>query len=184
MAREKIRTAWSRLALFLKLRILHADDSPHRIALGVAVGLFVAWIPLPGALMLTALALTSLLKANKLAGLAMVWVNNPLTIMAFYYCGYLLGVQIFALFDPNAQAKVAQAGELFSEIRSVGDIMTGILHAEFWHELGVWILDVGAELWVGCLSMGALTAFFGYLVTFQLIRLYRGLDQGPRHRGS
>jgi len=177
MARRPIRTATNRLVRFVKLRILYTDDSPHRIALGVAIGLFVAWTPLPGALMLTTLGLTCLLKANKLAGLAVVWVNNPLTIIAIYYCGYLLGGEIFALFGPNTQAELVQAGDLFNEIRSIGDIINGIFHPEFWHQLRVWMLEVGAKLWVGCLSAGMLTALSGYLVTFQIVRLYR--DKGP-----
>jgi hypothetical protein len=60
MARRPIRAATNRLVRFVKLRILYANDSPHRIALGVAIGLFVAWTPLPGALMLTTLGLTYL----------------------------------------------------------------------------------------------------------------------------
>jgi hypothetical protein len=108
-----------------------------------------------------------------LAGLAVVWVNNPLTIIAIYYCGYLLGGEIFALFGPNMQAESVRAGDLFDEIRSIGDIAAGIFDSEFWHQLGVWMLEVGTQLWIGCLSAGMLTALSGYFVTYQIVRLYR-----------
>ncbi|MBW8035386.1 MAG: DUF2062 domain-containing protein, partial [Planctomycetes bacterium] len=50
---------------FITHKILHVDDSPNRIALGAAIGLFIAWTPAVGLHTLIVLAITSLTKANK-----------------------------------------------------------------------------------------------------------------------
>ena len=46
---------------FFIYRVLHVDDTPHRIALGVAVGIFVAWTPTVGLhMILTVLLMVSI----------------------------------------------------------------------------------------------------------------------------
>jgi uncharacterized protein len=54
--------------------------SPHEIALGVAVGIFVAFIPLFGTHTITAIALASLLRVNTLIVLLGTQISNPLTL--------------------------------------------------------------------------------------------------------
>jgi uncharacterized protein (DUF2062 family) len=38
----------NKLIRFLEYKILHIEDTPHKISLGVALGLFIAWSPLLG----------------------------------------------------------------------------------------------------------------------------------------
>ena len=75
---------WQRFKRFIKLRILHVSDSPHKIAMGVAIGIFVAWTPVIGPHMIMALALCALLRANKLVGVASVWVMQSVYLSALY----------------------------------------------------------------------------------------------------
>ena len=53
--------------------------TPHEIALGVAIGIFVAFIPLFGTHTVTAIALASLLRVNTLIVLLGTQISNPLT---------------------------------------------------------------------------------------------------------
>jgi hypothetical protein len=53
--------------------------TPHEIALGVALGIFVAFIPLFGTHTVTAIALASLLRVNTLIVLLGTQISNPLT---------------------------------------------------------------------------------------------------------
>ena len=55
-------------------RVLHVDDTPHRIALGVAVGIFVTWTPTIGLQMLLCILISALVGANKFVGLPFVWL--------------------------------------------------------------------------------------------------------------
>lgn len=75
-------------------RILHADDGPHRIAWGVAVGMFVAWTPTIGAQMVIAAALAWLLRGNVAAAAAVVWVTNPYTMVPVYWFNYVIGTML------------------------------------------------------------------------------------------
>ena len=43
-----IRKIIRQIEHFIVYRILHADDTPHRLALGIALGVFVAWTPTVG----------------------------------------------------------------------------------------------------------------------------------------
>ena len=49
--------------------IVMLDDTPHSIALGTAIGLFIAWTPTVGIHMILVVALALLFRANKVAGL-------------------------------------------------------------------------------------------------------------------
>jgi uncharacterized protein (DUF2062 family) len=75
---------------YLRVRSLQGD--PHYVAMGMAVGVFVAFTPtIPFHTILT-IALAFALKGSKPAALIGSWLNNPLTFPVFYYGSYKLGV--------------------------------------------------------------------------------------------
>jgi len=79
-------------------RLLSLDDSPHAIALGTAIGMFVGMTPTVGIQMILVVAIAAvtrhLFHFNRAAGLITVYISNPITILplyaAFYYVGTLL----------------------------------------------------------------------------------------------
>ena len=114
MATKKyIHTVLRRLAIFFKTRILHVSDSPHRIALGLALGLFVGWTPALGLHLLIALGASIMLRANKFAAVAGAWVCNPLTFVLIYYPNYLLGRIVLNNFSLAKDISNGQAQEIF-----------------------------------------------------------------------
>ena len=68
---------WKRMASFFVHRVLHVPDTPHRIALGVAIGIFVAWTPTIRFQMVLTVVLAWLLGANKSVGVPFVWISCP-----------------------------------------------------------------------------------------------------------
>lgn len=80
-----------RLRRFVIYRILRVDDTPHRIALGVAVGVWVTFTPTIGIQTLLCVAICQLLRANKVVGLPFIWISNPATLVPIYYPSYVLG---------------------------------------------------------------------------------------------
>ena len=78
--------------------LLALDDTPHAIALGTAIGMFVGMTPTVGLQMFLVIGIAAatrpLFHFNRVAGLITVYISNPLTIVplyaAFYYVGTML----------------------------------------------------------------------------------------------
>lgn len=71
-------------------RLLRLDDTPRRIALGSAAGLFCAPLPMIGQPLLAAL-LARLAGGNLLAAVAATFLSNPLTSLPIWYGCYRIG---------------------------------------------------------------------------------------------
>ena len=74
--------------------IIEIKDSPHSIALGTAIGMWVALTPTVGIQMTVCLIVCTLLKANILIAVAMCWISNPITFIPMYYGYYRFGLFI------------------------------------------------------------------------------------------
>jgi uncharacterized protein (DUF2062 family) len=71
--------------------LLHLNR--RSVAGGVAVGLFVAFIPLPIQMILAAL-LAILLRVNLVIAVVAVWISNPFTMPPMFYFSYVVGTWI------------------------------------------------------------------------------------------
>lgn len=96
------------------VRVSKKGLTPHEIALGVAVGIFVAFLPFVGTHTVTAIALASLLRVNTLIVLLGTQISNPLTLP-------------FQLFLSAEVGNLLLRGK-FLEITFSGEFMTLIGH--------------------------------------------------------
>ena len=181
MVQKRSRTILSQWIRLLKLRILHTSDSPHHIALGVLLGLFVAWSPAFGLHMLLALTLCIVFRANKLVAIIFVWVCNPFTIIPIYYPSYLLGRMVMKLFRYNSgtQLSSTQVYQLFEQF-TLSSAFTRLHSISFWHNLFSFLWHKGLELWIGATLMGLFVGLIGYVLTFYIVVWYR--KKNPRRR--
>src|SRR6185295_5462370 len=60
--------------------VLHVEDTPHRIALAFAVGVFIAFFPIWGIHTAMALGVAFLFRLSRAATMVGAWVNNPWTM--------------------------------------------------------------------------------------------------------
>lgn len=166
-----MKQLWSRLVHFLYSHVLHADDTPHRIALGAAIGMFVAITPTPGIQMALTLALATLLRANKVVGLPLVWLSNPVTAIPILLPCWHVGRAVTASSarDGQAVARVLQESFTFGE----RGIVAHLFEKEFWLGLARFMVEFGLELWVGCLIVGAAVGLLTYFVTRWGVTEYR-----------
>ncbi len=76
------------------VRFLKIRGNPREIALGCALGLFVAMSPTMGFQMAIAIPIAALFKWNKLAAAMTVWVSNPITAPFIYGPTYFVGAKL------------------------------------------------------------------------------------------
>jgi len=160
---ERFRYYVKQVRRFVLYRLLHVSDPPHQLAMGVAVGVFVAFTPTIGFQMVINVFLAWLLRANKAVGVPIVWVSNPVTFVPIYYPLYLLGT---VLTGSESVGKAWFENVINPEPEIVG----------WWPNVKhVWgaIMDVAVPLWVGCLVFAIGLAVPAYFVCLTTIRAYR-----------
>ena len=92
------RPTWWVGPLTLLRRILMLDDTPHSIAMGVTVGMFIGITPTVGIQMVLVMLLAALtwrfFQFNRMAALLTVYVSNPITTLPIYYFNYKVGTPL------------------------------------------------------------------------------------------
>jgi uncharacterized protein (DUF2062 family) len=163
---------WRLSRTFVYRRILHADDSPHALALGVAIATFVALLPIMGIQTLVTLAVAAVLRANKAVGVPIVWITNPLTAVPIY--GGCLWVGRVILNGGAMVGPAAVIAELTPPPQYRGlAVFSHLFELEFWRHLLETLAKLGAELWLGCAVVGFIAAFVLYFVSRWSITVYR-----------
>ena len=165
---------------FVKFRILHVDDSPQRMARGIAIGLFTAYLPFFGLHMLVALALAWLMRANKVLAVLSTWISNPLTFVILYYPAYRLGRVILSLFRTKTEVELQQLQALFTHTFSLETMVVNLFDPDYWKEVGRVFTLIGTETFIGGFILGLLAGLIGYRIAFYTIIGYRTRKQERR----
>ena len=157
---KSIRRTWRRWRRIIVNKVLHADDPPHRLALGVAIGVFVTFTPTIGFQMAIVLFLAWLLGANKAVGLPVVWLSNPATLVPIFWPCYHLGRWL--LHTPSISS---------AWWSSITHPPAGWAErvAFYWTR----ITEVFWPLWVGGIVVGLLAAYVSYYAVFYILCTYR-----------
>ncbi len=141
--------------------LLHSPNlwhlNRHSVSGAVAIGLFVAFVPLPIQMPLAAI-LAIAARTNLPISVVVVWVSNPLTMAPLFYSGYKLG-----------------------------EWMLGQTPGEFSFEPTLtWFATQFSLVWqpllLGCLTLGAGSALLGYITVRLAWRLYVAQKWSKRRR--
>ncbi len=157
------KSMYRRISFFVVHHILHTDDTPSRIARGVAIGMFIAWLPLIGLQMLLVLGLSFIFRANKLVGLPIVWISNPFTLGPVYYPSYLLGSAMLKRQTVNMASLESRFAEFASlswslRIKECVDLLFG----------GIFYPTL-----IGSLVVGAPLGIITYFLTVRAVKRHR-----------
>ncbi len=145
---------------FVYYQLLHADDPPHKLALGVAVGMFIAFTPTVGFQMVLVIFFAWILRANRAAGLPVVWISNPATMIPIFYGTYWVGRII--LWQPY------KGDEWWERLYNPPPGWWPAVKF-YWTEFA----DIAAPLWLGSIVVALAFAIPSYLATYYGIRAYR-----------
>lgn len=157
---SRIRQQIQRVRRFVVFGILHADDPPHKLALGVAIGIFVAFTPTVGFQMVLAVFLSWLLRANKAVGVPLVWISNPATLAPIFYPCYVVGRLLLG--------RTPIGAAWWQELARPPDGGWAAL-SFYWSRL----MEIAAPLWLGCLVVATAISIPTYYASYYLIRFYR-----------
>ncbi len=136
------------------------EDTPKRIALGSAIGMFFSWQPLVGSQMAISALFSKIFRGNVLASLPWTWLSNPFTVAPMYFACYRLGNHFFPV-----EKRVT-----IDDIRDIYGRMD---------ELGVWgsikdgwklVVEIIVPLQVGCVIVGLLCAVVTYFTLVPAVR--------------
>lgn len=143
--------------------ILMLNDSPHSIALGTAIGVFIALTPTVGIQMLLVLLVglltRPLFRFNQVAGLIAVYLSNPLTMIPIYWFNYRIGT----LFSQETVTRP----EFIRMLRYDG-------FSEWWATISGLFVTVGTPLVVGSLVVATVGGGITYPVMRVLLQQFHG----------
>ncbi len=81
------------------VRLRQLEGNPHYLALGMAVGIFVAIMPIIPFQTLVAFGLAFIVRGSKSAAVLGTWLSNPLTIPLVYFANYKVGCLLLGYAD-------------------------------------------------------------------------------------
>jgi uncharacterized protein len=149
---------------------------PRSVALGVAVGVFVAILPIPGLQLLAAASLAWLIRGHRGAAALATFAANPVTYPLFWLASYVTGATLLGVPLSNAGQDLDLISDLMTQTWSPADAK----HARAgWS--GAW--PILGTLLVGALPLAALAAAAAYAsVRHLLARHARTPQQSQRTR--
>lgn len=156
------RRSWSRSIRYIFLRLKRVPSSPHRIALGAAIGVFAVFTPFLGLQLVLAGVLSLLLGGSIVASFLSSFVGNPLTYPIIWFSTFNLGKVLLG--DP-ASGRIVDLRSRASDLWD--SLMSGSVQA---------IVDSVEKIWpifkpmvVGSLPLGIFAASVAYVAVRRLI---------------
>lgn len=178
---EWLGRLWPRLKHLVIHNILHLDDTPQRIALGVFLGFLIGATPTLGLQMITYFGLVAVLPVNKFSGLVPIWITNPLTAVPIYYANWRLGIFLMTgRMETSPESRQAIARLVEGAPGSDQTFFERMFSGAFWEAAIDALMSIGTELWVGSLVVGLVTGVFGYWATYHGVVAYRRRTRAGR----
>lgn len=106
--------SFSRSFSYMRKRILRISATPHKVALGFAIGIFLACSPLFGMHIVLAIFFSWLFRANFAAAIIGTIFSNPLTFLLIVMADYKVGYFCLSLFSDVNEISLSQIRALFN----------------------------------------------------------------------
>jgi hypothetical protein len=157
-----------------RVRLLKGTGAPAEIAGGMALGLFIAVLPILGLQLPLALLIAEAFRRfthfhiSRVAAAAGVWLNNPLTMAPVYGLCYLIGRPIAHHLLPASQQQTGVEAGTF-ELAALSFSGPGAL-------------EVILGLVIGGVLLGLPTAWIGYRITYGMVARHHARREERRAR--
>ncbi|MCD8139683.1 MAG: DUF2062 domain-containing protein [Planctomycetaceae bacterium] len=152
-----------------------ATGTAHQIALGVAIGFFIGWLPIVGIQMAVAVIVCTIVRANKVVPIFPIWLTNPVTIVPIYSFNYWIGWLLVG------GPPLTDLASILRRMITPPDAVEGMNRIEVWWEAVVHsfseLLSMGWEmqvpLWIGCILVGTCLAVPSYYISYRFVESFR-----------
>jgi uncharacterized protein (DUF2062 family) len=156
------KTRWRRFVHTMVRAIRSAlllQDTPHRIAIGCACGIFTAPLPMLGQTVL-GMVLARLVGGNLVASIPWSWISNPFTTLPIFYGCYRIGMAV----TPGDWATVS--------FERVGEIVDQFNHLSISDGISAGyavVVDIFVPMLVGSIVAGTVAAVIGYFIIIRAV---------------
>ena len=141
-------------------RLIHLNESPYRIAMGCACGIFCSALPIFGQTFISMIA-ALVLRASVIASLPWTWISNPLTTLPMWYGGYRLGIWIMpGKQKPLSYTEIQALMQNFDQMDWTQGL--SLLSTELWEAL--------QPLWLGTVVMGLAMAAPSFILVYYVAK--------------
>ena len=159
-------------------KLLQLDDTPHSIALGASLGMFITFTPTVGIQVLIVLILSMVVRFNRFAAIVLIYLSNPVTIIPIYYADYVIGLFV--------QGESGLSLEEFVLLWDQSVITAG--EVGFWGATQVLFKSLGTDviipMFIGGGVLGGFVGVVTYPLTLSWVQRYREGRQGDNHQDS
>lgn len=168
------QSGWRRAANYLGHRVRRLPDSPHRIAIGIACGVFVSFSPFFGLHFFYAAGLAYIFRGNVLAALIGTGMGNPLTFPAIVSSSLWLGNRLVGgKGETLGFARIQQAFlDAFAGLWHSFKSIFGYGHNEL-YRMDSFFYHVFFPYFVGGAIVGLIVAIACYFIALPLIKRYQ-----------
>lgn len=152
---------WNKILRLLKgfyLKILRSNHSIHKIAIAVALGIFVGCFVPPGLHTVVVLGIAFMLRVDKLISFATTWIANPYTMPLMYPAFCYIGSRFV---NPSLTFKHIE----HILLRSIKD--------SSWDSFKFIGEEIFYSFLIGGFIFGLLLGLIGYAVTYFFLKVYR-----------
>jgi uncharacterized protein len=157
------RRSWQRSLAYGRLRLIRVGGRPRHLALGMAVGVFVAVLPIPGIQMVLAALLAWLVGGHGGVAALATFAANPITYPLFWIASYLLGATMLGTPAGNAARDLDVVTAMMAHPLSVGTGQSVI-------SLFVTLRPTLATLFLGALPLASIAALATYAGVWRLLQ--------------
>ena len=164
---------WRRSFAYLRLRLTRISDAPHRVARGIACGVFVGCTPLFGLHLPLAAALAWVFRGNLVAALIGTAAGNPVTIPILAVLSLDLGRRILG------KGSEAPFSQIMTEFGQAGEEISHNLWAlvtpevVHWDKLLRFLHEVFLPYLVGGIGPALLAAIASYWISLPALEAYQ-----------
>ncbi|MDA1286315.1 MAG: DUF2062 domain-containing protein [Rhodobacterales bacterium] len=173
------RSGWKRAASYIWHRLRRLPDTPHKIARGVGIGVFISFTPFFGFHFVAAVLLSLLIRGNALAALLATFFGNPITFPFIAGASLTLGHWILQdNLDPTEHKSLLRlfaqaAGDFWYKFKA----LFGGASVD-WSNLQDFMMQVFLPYLVGGFVPGVILGIVGYFLTVPVITAYQKRRRG------